>query len=152
MDSETAVKLACIIAVAGMYFCRNKNTEETVRPRSTRRWWVRPIYMPEARESQGTHNNLIREMRLNDPGKYTKWMRMTPAMFDELLRVVGPQITKSYRARAPIDPCTKLELTIRYFFNTYNLTYIMLNFKMFMFFKGILLQAKALFRWLTNLD
>ena len=121
MDVETAVQLACVIAVAGMYFF-NKNKEQPVRPRRTRRWWVCPIYMPEARE-----------MRLTDPSKYTKWMRMTPTMFDELLRLVGPQITKSYRARAPIHPCTKLELTIRYFLNTYNLTYIMLNSQNFMF-------------------
>ena len=95
MDVETAVQLAYASANAGIYFC-NKNKEQPVRPRRTRRWWVRPIYMLEARESQGTHNNLLREMRLTDPSKYTKWMRMTPTMSGTLPQSSSHRRTSAY--------------------------------------------------------
>ena len=116
MDRESTLQFICLAALAGMYLCLNKRrpTEQGIVRRRNRRWWVRPIYVPAVRASQGVHDNLLREMRLSDPGKYTKWTRMTPAMFDKLLSLVGPNITKQRIARAPIDPCTKLEITLRY--------------------------------------
>lgn len=77
-----------------------------------RRWWVHPTN--RLRDAQGLSNNLIKELRENDPKKYKNYMRMSGATFDKLLSLVASDITKSYRSRKPIDPCTKLQLCIRY--------------------------------------
>ena len=115
------IQLACLIGLAGMFLTIKEQEQEKKKERKQRRWWIRPIYMPEARRDQGAHANLINEMRLSDPKKFSNWMRMTPATFEKLLKIVGPKITKLHIARTPIDACTKLELTLRYnskFFKT----------------------------------
>lgn len=115
MDNSSLFNLAALITVAGVIINDENKTKRKAqgqRPRA-RRWWVRPIYTVEARRNQGYHDNLILEMRLSDPEKFTQWFRMSTKSFDKLLSFVGPSITKSYMGRVPIDPCTKLEVTIR---------------------------------------
>ena len=41
-------------------------------------------------------------------------MRMSPEVFDKLLSIVGPHITKQYVVRTPISAKLRLELTLRY--------------------------------------
>lgn len=59
------------------------------------------------------HQNLLAEMRLQDPNK--NYLRMSAEMFDKLLSIVGPSITKSsFGPNVPINPSTRLAITIRY--------------------------------------
>ncbi|KAJ8953462.1 hypothetical protein NQ318_023581 [Aromia moschata] len=76
--------------------------------------WVRPIFTERMKRMQGHSENLIMEMRLNDPEKYFNYLRMTPLMFDKLLEIVGPQIERQCFVRDPIPVTTRLELTLRY--------------------------------------
>lgn len=76
-----------------------------------RRWWVRPTN--RLRDEHGASNNFIRELRQNDHKKYKQYMRMSGETFDKLLSIVGPDISKKYGSRRPIDECTRLEICIR---------------------------------------
>lgn len=89
----------------GFYFCVIDNKKPVYR-----RWWVRPTNMLRAK--QGVSNNFIRELRQKDHKKYKQYMRMSGETFDKFLSIVGPDITKKYGSRKPIDPCTKLEICI----------------------------------------
>lgn len=102
--NERYTKALCLV---GLYVAWKKRKVE--KPK--RKWWVRPLYEVSQRRQQGAHNNVICELRLFDPKKYTNWMRMNP--FDKRLGIVGPSITKQFVVREPIDTGTKLELTLR---------------------------------------
>ncbi len=55
------------------------------------------------------------ELRREDPQEFKKFMRMPPAMFDEILERVKPRITKQHTwYRAPLEPGLKLTLTLRH--------------------------------------
>ncbi|KAJ8019719.1 Protein ALP1-like [Holothuria leucospilota] len=55
------------------------------------------------------------ELRREDTTAFTNFLRMPPAMFDELLTRVGPRITKQRTYyRAPIEPGMKLAITLRH--------------------------------------
>ncbi|KAK7097770.1 hypothetical protein V1264_004701 [Littorina saxatilis] len=55
------------------------------------------------------------ELRNEDHASFTNFLRMSPAMFDELLARVGPRITKQYTFyRDPLEPGMKLALTLRH--------------------------------------
>ena len=75
--------------------------------------WVRPIFT-ERRLLQGASDNLLVEMRLQDPEKYFNYLRMSPTIFNELLNIVGPLITKQKVVRSPIEARTRLEVTVRW--------------------------------------
>jgi hypothetical protein len=50
-----------------------------------------------------------------DPAAYRNFIRIGPDMFQELLHVVGPRITKSHSwYRQPINPGLKLAIALRY--------------------------------------
>ncbi|TGZ46529.1 hypothetical protein DBV15_11839 [Temnothorax longispinosus] len=87
---------------------------ENENKKQEKRIWVRPIFMPKRRFLQGASDNLIPEMiHLNDP-KYFNYLRISPVLFEKLLQLVGPRITKQYVIRDPISPRTRLEITLRY--------------------------------------
>ncbi|CAH1383585.1 unnamed protein product [Tenebrio molitor] len=79
---------------------------------STKRWHVRPIFAN--RLAQGDHHNLLQEMILTDHESYFNYMRMSPIMFEELLSIVGPSITKKCVIRKPILPAQRLAVTLRF--------------------------------------
>lgn len=105
-----------VLIVAAVYASRKRRKAEAAavaNKKRTRRWWVRPIFEAHQRQQQGAHHNLIKEMRLTDHKLFSNYMRMSPQAYDKLLSIVGPLITKKYVVREPLDPGTKLELTLR---------------------------------------
>jgi hypothetical protein len=65
------------------------------RGRRRRQVWVRPWI--SRRLDFGLYDKLLVELRNEDQGAFKKFMRMPPEMYDELLRRVGPRITKWLR-------------------------------------------------------
>ena len=67
------------------------------------------------RSKKGEYHALIQEMRLSDQESFYKYFRITPARFDELLRIVGPEITRQHtNFRSPISPGERLAVTLRF--------------------------------------
>ncbi|XP_020299121.1 protein ALP1-like [Pseudomyrmex gracilis] len=79
-----------------------------------RRYWVRTIFVAERRLLQGASNNLVKEMQEQDVEKYVDYFRLPPQLFEELLKLVGPVITKEQVVRDPILPETRLQITLRF--------------------------------------
>ncbi|KAK7097241.1 putative nuclease HARBI1 [Littorina saxatilis] len=78
-----------------------------------RRNWVRPWI--GRRRQFGMYDQLMVELRNEDHASFTNFLRISPAMFDELLARVGPRITKQYTFyRDPLEPGMKLALTLRH--------------------------------------
>lgn len=88
---------------------KNNNNNKVVRSK-----WVSEIYTDEMRILQGASHNLLEEMRLFDKEAFYNFVRMPADLFDKLLAIVGPFITKSYGVRVPIPAKTRLELTLRF--------------------------------------
>ena len=85
------------------------------RRRQRRRWWSRAWLSPERRRQFGLYDQLMVELRRADSQSFTNFMRMPPQMFDELLRRIGPRITKQHTFfRAPIEPGMKLAIALRH--------------------------------------
>ena len=84
------------------------------REKKTRRLWVSEIYTELSRLSQGVSDNLIPTIRRSQDKSFYNFMRMSPEVFDKLLSIVGPHITKQYVVRTPISAKLRLELTLRY--------------------------------------
>ena len=60
------------------------------------------------------YDQLMMELRNEDPAFLINFLRMPPDMFDELLSRVGPRITKMHiRHRESLEPGMKLDLTLR---------------------------------------
>lgn len=76
------------------------------------RFWVRPIFLE--RNKLGAGSTLIEEMRLNPENRHFNFFRMNSELFDNLLKLVEPHITKSDLGREPISPRLRLALTLRY--------------------------------------
>ncbi len=80
-----------------------------------RRFWFRPWLGPERRRQFGLYDQLMVELRAEDPKSFCNFMRMPPEMFDEILLRIGPRITKQHTwFRAPIKPGMKLAITLRH--------------------------------------
>ena len=77
-----------------------------------KRFWVRPIL--QQRIQQGEYFNLVREMQLADHESSFKYCRMSPHLFENLLRLVAPMILKSDQKREPISPAERLAVALRY--------------------------------------
>ena len=78
-----------------------------------RRYWVRQIY--NERDKKGEFNLLVKEMQLRDHEYFQKCFRMSPKRFEELLRLIAPDITKKVtKMREPISAEQRLAVTLRY--------------------------------------
>jgi len=73
------------------------------------------------RQESGKHvkdahyNQLMVELRREDPASFQNFLRIQSEMFDELLARVGPRITKhDTNYRKALDPGTKLAATLRH--------------------------------------
>jgi len=55
---------------------------------------TRPWLADEKRTLYGRDTILMEELRVEDPKSFFNYLRMEPAMFDELVQRVGPRIEK----------------------------------------------------------
>jgi hypothetical protein len=82
------------------------------RLRRQRRWWIKPWIL--RRQMFGQFDTLMSELEREHTSDFKNFLRMEPAMFRELLRRVGPRITKSKKARTALKPALKLAITLRF--------------------------------------
>ena len=75
---------------------------------------MRSIFLD--REKKGAFNLLIKDMALFDHEYFFKFFRMTPTKYEELLKLVAPQLTKSSLRRKAIGPSERLTVTLKYIF------------------------------------
>ena len=81
------------------------------RRRQARNVWVRNWIC--RRPQQGLYDRLMVELRNDDTRSFKNFMRMPPAMFDEIVQRLTPRITKeTTNWRAPLDPGLKVALTL----------------------------------------
>ena len=89
--------------------------QQPARRARPRRWWVRPWLDADRRLQYGHFHRLMEELRLEDTGSFTNFLRMEPAVFDELLNRIKPRITKQDTwYRKALDPGLKLAVTLRH--------------------------------------
>jgi len=62
--------------------------------------WVKPWLL--RRVNLGHYDNLMQELMRESRGDFKAFLRMEPAMFQEMLVRVAPRITKSDGARPPL--------------------------------------------------
>lgn len=80
--------------------------------RRRRTMWVKPWLL--RRVTLGHYDNLMQELMRESRGDFKAFLRMEPAMFQEMLVRVAPRITKSNGARPPLAPGLKLAITLRF--------------------------------------
>ena len=84
--------------------------------RRPKRYQTRPWL--RRRLEQGMFDNLLVELQRDMPDMrdYTNFLRVDPEMFQELLRRLGPRLTKiTTNLRKPLSPAQKLALALRFF-------------------------------------
>lgn len=100
------------------------------RRRRHRRYWVRPWLSADRRLQFGQYDTLLRELRMEDTNSFFNFLRMEPAMFDELLQRVGPRIQKKDTGwRKALEPGVKLAITIRHLASGDKYPSLMYNFR-----------------------
>ena len=67
----------------------------------------------QRRRPYGFFDQLIIELRREDPKSFINFMRMPPNMYDEILERIRHRITK-FSYREPLEPGLKLALTLRH--------------------------------------
>lgn len=100
-------KILRLYALYNVVVSREKATQR-------RQFWVRPIFTAERRFLQGASDNLVREMETEDAEKFVNYFRMDRGIFEHLLQLIGPSITKQSVVRDAIPPVTRLHITLRY--------------------------------------
>lgn len=80
--------------------------------RRNRRFYVRPLN--DSRLIRGEYNLLCSDVRSLDEESHTFLFRMNKQRFDDLLRRVGPLITKKKNHRLPISAEQRLAVCLRY--------------------------------------
>lgn len=112
-DPETADEsldiLQCFINIIELDCILNSTNDDKQLKRRKRRWGVHPNN--QLRKELGHFENLINEMLMNDHEKFFNYTRMSPAIFDHLLTLVAPKITKC--APNAIPAKFRLLLTLR---------------------------------------
>lgn len=89
---------------------RRRRRRRRRRPRAV---WVRGWIV--RRKEFGLYDQLMVELRNEDPRAFHHFMRMPPAMFDELVERLRPRLTKpSTNFRPNLDPGMKVALTLRH--------------------------------------
>ena len=80
---------------------KNRKQRSYVRPVNTRRIQF------------GEFHTLIKELRIMDKENYFKYFRMSPTIFDYLLKLIKPHIKHKFTHRFPIGPAERLAITLR---------------------------------------
>lgn len=101
-----------IIKMYTLYSILIKNEKKANKGK--RKYWVSPIFTVERRLAQGASNNLVNELEEQDREKFVNYFRLEPTLFEKLLQLIRPSITKQSVVREAIPPETRLHITIRY--------------------------------------
>lgn len=85
----------------------------TKEMKKKKRVWVRPWI--ERRMLLGASQNLVNELRMEDPLDFKNLFRMSASQFEELLVKVAPKIQKQdTMMRIAISPAIRLQVVLRY--------------------------------------
>ena len=79
-----------IEAIAFLLLLRRRANRKALK-----RLWIHPIN--EARNTFGEYSHLVRELRL-DNSRFFQYFRMETEVFDELLRITGPDLFQIYKS------------------------------------------------------
>ena len=83
------------------------------KPRRKRKAWVWPYL--QKRLKYGHYDTLMDELYKENPDLYKNYTRMDRELFDSIVEAVTPIIErKTSRWRKPIDPSTRVAITLRY--------------------------------------
>uniref|UniRef100_A0A3B1JEE5 DDE Tnp4 domain-containing protein n=1 Tax=Astyanax mexicanus TaxID=7994 RepID=A0A3B1JEE5_ASTMX len=96
-------------------FCNDiaLSTGRRRRRQQERTVWVRPWIV--RRVEFGLYDRLMVELRNEDDKAFTNFMRMPPAMFDEIVGRLTPRLTRrTTNWREPLSPGLKVALTLRH--------------------------------------
>ena len=69
--------------------------------KTKRRYWVRKLY--EERPIKGEYGSLIKDLCLFDHQLFFSYFQMTPQMYENLLLMVAPSLTKVSEFRTPVS-------------------------------------------------
>ena len=100
-DLEDQLKIAIILGLQKQM--RRKKKRKHV-------FWVHDIL--KKRAHQGAYNHLVQELAMG-PDKFYEYFRMSEQQFEEVLKFVGPVITKKTLVRKPLDARQRLAICIR---------------------------------------
>ncbi|XP_061925526.1 uncharacterized protein LOC133664703 [Entelurus aequoreus] len=96
--------------------------------RRTSRYWVHP--RNQHRRQQGDFYHLVAELRL-DGRRHRRYFRMSAEQMDQLLSMIGPEITKvSTNYRAAIEAKQRLAVALRYLATGDSLSSIALDYRL----------------------
>lgn len=85
------------------------------RARRERRMRVKDWLTEEERQTQGDYHNLMRVLRERDPEAFLDYLRMTPALFDEIVaRVEDSIMGPGNNLRKSLEAGLKVAATLRY--------------------------------------
>lgn len=92
---------------------RLKERNDARKPIVSRKWWVNPINL--LKKQQGHHQNLIREMALQDREQYRNFLRLHTDDFYHIAEKVRPYIQRmDTQFREAISVEERVEITLRY--------------------------------------
>lgn len=106
MDIEEEELLALLILILGInYIIKKRRSFRWIN----RKYWVHPINI--RRSNQGDFDQLFQELK-DDPHIFFRYTRMSLCVFNELLEMMKPFLTKTnHRALIPEQ---RLVITLRY--------------------------------------
>jgi hypothetical protein len=80
------------------------------KEKKKRRWmkeWLK--------KNKYTHENLLKDLKLNEPSDFQNFLRLDATSFDELLKMITSRIEKKDTTmRDAIPPSQRLSITLRY--------------------------------------
>ncbi|KAH3869038.1 hypothetical protein DPMN_032194 [Dreissena polymorpha] len=106
MDAVRLVVIGALVQQQNQNLLRLQQAVDRRRRESRRRdrvVWVRQCLM--RRPELGLHHKLIVELRNEDPRAFHHFMRMPPAMFDDVVQRLAPPIDQT-RHQLPTKPGT----------------------------------------------
>ena len=74
------------------------------------RFWIHPILLK--RKTLGSYHSLVQELQLHG-NKFKEYFRVNVNQFEDILRIIVPQLKKRRVTREPISPAKKLTICLR---------------------------------------
>lgn len=97
-------KRASCVAIALVVASKKKD--------KNKRRWMKEWFK---KRNKYTHENLLNDLRISEPSDFQNFLRLDSTVFEELLRMVIPEIKKrDTTMRDAISPSQRLSITLRY--------------------------------------